>query len=113
MEFIFVQFLSQVLGFTGLAAEQIFQLPECSKGQNDRGQTSHSSTKSKSYQLRSYPIAIVTRNTTSRWYKNTITLAVVFIRIARSLYAAALGSNPSLRDTCDVECFHCKFSTMV
>jgi len=46
------------------------QMPEGSKGQNDRRQMSRSSTKSKSCQLHSYPIAIVSRNTTFRWHKN-------------------------------------------
>jgi hypothetical protein len=47
-----------------------FKCQKGSMGQNDRRQMSRSSTKSKSCQLHSYPIAIVSRNTTFRWHKN-------------------------------------------
>ena len=54
------------LGLQVFPSSKSVQLPEGSKGQNDRGQMSRSSTKSKSCQLRSYPIAIVNRKTTFR-----------------------------------------------
>ena len=58
------------LGLQVFPSSKPVQMPEGSKGQNDRRQMSRSSTKSKSYQLHSYPIAMVSRNATFRWHKN-------------------------------------------